>query len=488
MARIVITLISRDRVGFLQQTVEALKASDLTDAVMVAVDNGSTDGSAEYLHECGLFEHIYENPADTPQWQKNYAIIQGFKYAEEHHPDFEYFGWIDDDIVVQPSWLRAGITILKKFPTVAVASLHNDGMQERAHPTSKIVKVDDFEVRLKHSANGAVWVFRRDFFDKWGYPPVDGKPVTKCEKDDRVYIRRLRGKKDGLFGVVELSKHIGYRRSRRGIEFYSYRNKMHSRSYVRYFRSVRNWGDMLTPYIFEKLSGTTPISLKNKQPSHGGAPVYQITGSILSWCCKNTVVWGNGHIEGNAGKILPPRAIHAVRGPLSRQLLLAQGIPCPEVYGDPALIMPVLYHPDIKPTHEIGIVAHYVDVKHGWLSQFRKDPKIRFINVLSDIEPFIDALLSCKLIISSSLHGLVAADAYGIPSIHAQLTNKIRGGDFKYKDYYQSIGHEHEVVRIGPSTTLDTVIKAAKKHPIQLDIAQLLDCCPFNHLSVKAEG
>src|SRR5690606_41422923 len=38
-----------------------------------------------------------------------------------------------------------------------------------------------------------------------------------------------------------------------------------------------------------------------------------------------------------------------------------------------------------------------------------------------DIEGTIDDMLSCKRIVSSSLHGLILADAYGIPNASARI-------------------------------------------------------------------
>ena len=45
------------------------------------------------------------------------------------------------------------------------------------------------------------------------------------------------------------------------------------------------------------------------------------------------------------------------------------------------------------------------------------------------------------MILSSSLHGLVAADSFGIPNIRMVCSDRIYGGDFKYDDYYSAFGY-----------------------------------------------
>lgn len=52
----------------------------------------------------------------------------------------------------------------------------------------------------------------------------------------------------------------------------------------------------------------------------------------------------------------------------------------------------------------------------------------------------IDQIYSCQSILSSSLHGLICADAYNIPNLW--LKQKLNEGDFKFLDYFASQGRE----------------------------------------------
>ena len=60
---------------------------------------------------------------------------------------------------------------------------------------------------------------------------------------------------------------------------------------------------------------------------------------------KNTIIWGAGVIDDKANLPAKPLKVLAVRGPLSRKYLLKKGIECPEIYGDPAMLMKYIYKP-----------------------------------------------------------------------------------------------------------------------------------------------
>lgn len=93
--------------------------------------------------------------------------------------------------------------------------------------------------------------------------------------------------------------------------------------------------------------------------------------------------------------------------------------------------MPEFYSPDNKKEFDLGIIPHYVDKDHKFLLQ-NFNPNIKIIDIEQpDYKKFIDDVTSCKKIISSSLHGIIIADAYNIPALRVEFSNKIFGGDFK---------------------------------------------------------
>ena len=69
-------------------------------------------------------------------------------------------------------------------------------------------------------------------------------------------------------------------------------------------------------------------------------------GSIMDWMTNNeSYIWGSG-VRDNTNKLkCKPHKVLAVRGPLSRQYLIDNGVDCPPVYGDPALLLPLITPP-----------------------------------------------------------------------------------------------------------------------------------------------
>lgn len=59
----------------------------------------------------------------------------------------------------------------------------------------------------------------------------------------------------------------------------------------------------------------------------------------------------------------------------------------------------------------------------------------------SNVEETINKLLSCDRILSTSLHGLIAAHAYGIPALWIK-DGYINTDGFKFKDYFSSVDIE----------------------------------------------
>ncbi|AEO42816.1 polysaccharide pyruvyl transferase family protein [Xanthomonas perforans] len=161
-------------------------------------------------------------------------------------------------------------------------------------------------------------------------------------------------------------------------------------------------------------------------------------GSVLHFAKDGDTVWGSGI----NGKIPAERNtfstldVRAVRGPKTRKFLLDRGIAVPEVYGDPGLLTPMFFPADALGTinkRPFAIVPHFNEPVEKYSAY--KDHL-----VFPNVKPatFMSALLGAELVISSSLHGLILAEAYGIPAVYLDWGN---GEDrFKYDDYYNGTG------------------------------------------------
>lgn len=213
---------------------------------------------------------------------------------------------------------------------------------------------------------------------------------------------------------------------------------------------------------------------------------YMCVGSVITmFDLTNTIIWGTG-VLGSSFEIKGrPKKVCAVRGPLSRQYLLDRGISCPEVYGDPALFLPRLYFPTTVKKYRIGIIAHYLDHNDIKLKKFlhKYQDKVLFIDVVNygTWKQFIDKILSCELILSSSLHGLIVSDAYGIPNHWCQIHFKMDDDGFKFRDYFFSVNKQpYSPFVINSNTTIEEVEELYSNwKPIDIDLDKLIESCPF---------
>lgn len=250
--------------------------------------------------------------------------------------------------------------------------------------------------------------------------------------------------------------------------------------YVSYDKHRNNLGDILSPYLAAHFSDkkTKRISkLRSKTVEH-----YYMIGSILQRCNRNSIIWGSGFISADSVCREKPKKVLAVRGPLTRQKCLEQGIECPEIYGDPALLLPEVYpgRKDIK--YDVGIIPHYNDKAEKWLkNDFIHSEKVLIIDVQNpDPLKVIDQILECKYILSSSLHGLILADAYKVPSLWIEFSQPLEGDGFKFHDYFQSVGRKvEEPVHTNEIKDLETIIEKIEPYTIDLDLEPLKSVFPF---------
>jgi pyruvyltransferase len=243
---------------------------------------------------------------------------------------------------------------------------------------------------------------------------------------------------------------------------------------------IHNFGDALNPILIKFLSGKEPTQSR-KIFNIVNKPVYSVIGSVLERArAKRLIVWGSGCMYADGRFSQLPEKVLALRGPLTRQILQNIGIEAPEVFGDPALLCPMFYKPDVKKTHRLGIIPHFFDKGNPAIQHFLDDPKVKLIDIESGVYNVIDEINSCEYIASSSLHGLIVADAYGIQSLWISLSNKVGGGGFKFKDYFASVGREPTgPVAITENTTLAELYSHFQKYEIRIDLERLLETCPF---------
>lgn len=193
--------------------------------------------------------------------------------------------------------------------------------------------------------------------------------------------------------------------------------------------SGSNYGDALTPAMFRVWQ--VPFKYSTDFDTIG-------IGSIAKVARAGTRVLGSGIMSRKDG-CNPEAKWLWVRGPHTRAKVLECGGTCPEIYGDPAMLLPHLVDESAK-LYDVGIVPHVLQ-----LSRARElYPKHRIIDLRTK-DPFRTAkeITECRAILSSSLHGIITAHAYGIPAAHIDLGIHIKGDGVKFEDHYDAIGSHH---------------------------------------------
>lgn len=190
---------------------------------------------------------------------------------------------------------------------------------------------------------------------------------------------------------------------------------------------VNNFGDLLGPLIARRLAEQLAL------PAHAHRGKRLLTvGSIMHLAEEGDVIWGsgvNGKIQRNS---FPDLDVRAVRGPLTARVLKSSNIAVPEVFGDPALLLPELWSLD-----QLGVQAKsggtlFVPNLHD-LPTFPKgslDPR-------GDPLRRVAQIASAEFVVSSSLHGIIVAEAYGVPVAPVVSHSE---PSFKYEDYFEGTG------------------------------------------------
>lgn len=260
--------------------------------------------------------------------------------------------------------------------------------------------------------------------------------------------------------------------------------------YWHWIRNARNYGDLLTPVVVKACIGVDPV--------YSASGVYCTgIGSILSRVSSGCHVWGTGGMHSGCGnwangtnKPKEDIVIHALRGVLTERILVQQGVPhrwatSNRVFGDPALLLPRSL--PFSPTKEYDIVfiphaVEYSTAVKKFAENMPKSIKYRVVNlgVNKNIEAVVEQIISGAVVFSSALHGLITAEAYGIPAVWMLLTDAVHGAGFKFADYYSASGRFILPLDMRSGINAEKIISTVSgvKAPMLPDLNLLFNSCP----------
>ena len=248
---------------------------------------------------------------------------------------------------------------------------------------------------------------------------------------------------------------------------------------IAYYYYSYSFADSITPILItriinrKRISRTPLRSINGHLEKNMKGPFFLSLGSIFHLARDNDVIWGSGINPVWQKNIKePPKKldIKAVRGPLTQNYAEAKlGIKCPKIYGDPVLLFP-RYFPEFKvhKKKDYIVILQHNDEEYAFKNlDLFKNHNIFFCqryNKQSWIE-VVNKILSSTFVISSSLHGLIFAEVYGIPArwlYNENFPSSKTESRFKYNDYYASTGRSMDDF----ANSIDEALEMGGKEPI----------------------
>lgn len=214
-----------------------------------------------------------------------------------------------------------------------------------------------------------------------------------------------------------------------------------------WWKALPNFGDALSPLV---VGGTTGYHPRWVSKKYSGKML--AVGSVISAARPNDVIVGAGLIRDEPFLLPPGVKVLAVRGPLTAALLGLEARL--QVFGDPGLLAPeILGITRDNGAETISLVPHQVDfaATRRILEKSRLNLNVALVSVEAAPMAVVESIAKSRVCVSTSLHGLVIAEALGIPAIWATMHGPLAGGTFKFRDYY-----------LGTGRTLETPLEMAE--------------------------
>lgn len=249
---------------------------------------------------------------------------------------------------------------------------------------------------------------------------------------------------------------------------------------ARQTQGFSNFGDALSEALTENMIGHRIRVLEN--PMSNERKLLGM-GSILNYAADGDIIWGtgrNGTKSADAHKFAH-LDVRAVRGPLTREFLLGKGINCPEIYGDPTLLLPLLF-PEFQkqenPSREYVIIPHFSD-EHLFIN----DPNM--VSVKENWKDVVTKILDSKFVIASALSGVIVAEAFGVPARLLIAENASNTENlFKYEDYYAGTNR----FDFKYAKTIEEALLMGGEAPHACDLEKLYQAFPFEYFDLSARN
>lgn len=213
----------------------------------------------------------------------------------------------------------------------------------------------------------------------------------------------------------------------------------------------RNWGDDLNYYFLQELTGHPVVFYHNfKLAQWLHFKNHICIGTLIdarNYVTAESVIWGAG-VSGLERSFVHPIKVLAVRGPLTKDYCERYGVACPNIFGDPALLLSLIYNPcnNRLPKKKIGLIPNVADMEHPVIKELvesnNNDFELIDLSSYSEWTDVINKISMCRCVFSSSLHGIIVSDVYQVHNCWIKLSGKAIVGHLKFIDYLASVGRD----------------------------------------------
>jgi GT2 family glycosyltransferase len=159
LPKVAIVILNWNGIKHLSQFLPSVLSSVYPDLDIIVGDNGSTDGSVEFIRKEYPSVKIIQN-------DQNYGFTGGYNKVLEH-VDADYFILLNSDVEVSPDWIAPVIDLMESDPMIAAAAPKILAFNQKDH--------------FEHAGAAGGYI------DKYGYPFCQGRMFYEIEEDRGQY-------------------------------------------------------------------------------------------------------------------------------------------------------------------------------------------------------------------------------------------------------------------------------------------------------------
>ncbi len=256
-----------------------------------------------------------------------------------------------------------------------------------------------------------------------------------------------------------------------------------------FYCRLDNFGDALNPYLMERLF-RVPVRWETKKRARlcgigsiltvFARPRHKFSGYFTRPFLPPLYAWTSGFIEEppEGYRFVRRMRFLALRGKQSlRAAERLQGERIHVPLGDGGLLCAKLLDHLPEKRFALGLVPHVADFDDPIFRRLQAAiPHSTIIDLRGPPLAALEKIASCDGILSSSLHGLIAADSLGLPNRWIEVSDRVDGKGYKFRDYYSVFGLE----AIQPLRIISEAALTAKK------VNRLMESYPIARAPVDA--